>query len=232
MGVERRVDQVSPQPTEDIGNEGVLEAGSFYAFRIPEGINDNNFLARAIHMDVINTRSTPQTLDVCSDAQMAEDRQLFREALEERDVCCIMTALEENQASHIIPHAHGNAWIDVIVDSRPNYYEDVTTLTFNDVRNGVLTPNPVLNMDDVRRNIQRQIRAGTGYHEGERFTLQLIEISDAIGRSTVEQFCQVGRDAMFSSHTDTAKPSSLLLHYNYGAAVVKWWGHHTEMLRS
>jgi hypothetical protein len=37
MGVEGRVARVSPQPTEDIGNEGVLEAGSVYAFRIPEG---------------------------------------------------------------------------------------------------------------------------------------------------------------------------------------------------
>ncbi|KAF8488878.1 hypothetical protein F5888DRAFT_1809327 [Russula emetica] len=29
-----------------------------------------------------------------------------------------------------------------------------------------------------------------------------------------------------------AKPSEVFLHYNYGAAAVKWWGHHTETLRS
>jgi hypothetical protein len=31
-------------------------------------------------------------------------------------------------------------------------------------------------------------------------------------------------DAAFRKGTKQAKPSDLLLHYNYGAAAVKWWG--------
>ena len=87
-------------------------------------------------------------------------------------------------------------------------------------------------MNDVRSNNQRRFRAGTGYPKGERFSLQLIEISDALDRSIVEQLCQVGCDAAFSTGTQIAKPSSVLLHYNYSAAAVKWWGHHTDILRS
>jgi hypothetical protein len=87
-------------------------------------------------------------------------------------------------------------------------------------------------MNDVRSNNQRQIRAGTGYPEGERFTLQLIEISYAFDRSIAEQIYHVGCDAAFSTGTQIAKPSGVLLHYNYGAAAVKWWGHHTDILRS
>jgi hypothetical protein len=90
----------------------------------------------------------------------------------------------------------------------------------------------VLDTGDIHFNNDRFIIADTKYPEGERFTLQLIEISDAIGRSTAEQFCQVGRDTVFSTGTQMAKPSGVLLHYNYGAATVKWWGHHTEILRS
>jgi hypothetical protein len=81
-------------------------------------------------------------------------------------------------------------------------------------------------------NGDRFICAGTGYPEGDRFTLQLIEIMEAASRQAVERGCGVGRDAAFSTSTDTAKPSGLLLHYNYGAVAVKWWGHHTDILRS
>jgi hypothetical protein len=90
----------------------------------------------------------------------------------------------------------------------------------------------VLDTEDIQTNNDRLISAGTGYPEGERFTLQLIEILEASNRPAVEEHCQVGRDAVFASDTDTAKPSGLLLHYNYGAAAVKWWGHHTDILRS
>jgi len=38
-------------------------------------------------------------------------------------------------------------------------------------------------------------------------------------------------DAAFSTQTDLPKPSDLLLHYNYGAAAVKMWGHGTDILR-
>src|SRR6266705_895682 len=90
----------------------------------------------------------------------------------------------------------------------------------------------MLNIDDVQTNNHRDIRAGTGYSERERFTLQLIDILEGLDLSIVEQWCQVGRDAVFSTGTQMAKPSGLLLHYNYGAAALKWWGHHTDILQS
>src|ERR1700733_2591046 len=73
---------------------------------------------------------------------------------------------------------------------------------------------------------------GTGYPEGERFTLQLIEFLGGPARKVVEQLWRVGYDAAFSSGTQARKPSGVLLHYNYGAAAVKWWGHHTDVLRA
>jgi len=36
--------------------------------------------------------------------------------------------------------------------------------------------------------------------------------------------------AAFKQGTNLPKPSALLLHYNYGAAVVKLWGHRTKVL--
>ncbi|KAJ7867348.1 hypothetical protein B0H14DRAFT_3441796 [Mycena olivaceomarginata] len=32
------------------------------------------------------------------------------------------------------------------------------------------------------------------------------------------------KDAAFKKHSKKPKPSPLLLHYNYGVAVLKWWG--------
>lgn len=90
----------------------------------------------------------------------------------------------------------------------------------------------MLNNDDIQTNNDRLITPGTGYPEGERFTLQLIEILDDFERSIAVEICGVGQDAAFSSGTHIAKPSGVLLHYNYGAAAVKWWGHHTDVLRS
>jgi len=39
-------------------------------------------------------------------------------------------------------------------------------------------------------------------------------------------------DAMFRKGTCKPKPSGLLLHYNYGAAAVKWWGHRSEIIQN
>jgi hypothetical protein len=57
-------------------------------------------------MDVINAQSTQSRFAM--HAQVAEERQRFREALEERDVRCVMTTLPDYHASHIIPFAHEN----------------------------------------------------------------------------------------------------------------------------
>jgi len=39
-------------------------------------------------------------------------------------------------------------------------------------------------------------------------------------------------DAAFRKKTKIAKPSSLLVHYNYGSAAVKWWGRNVEVLQN
>jgi hypothetical protein len=90
----------------------------------------------------------------------------------------------------------------------------------------------VLNIEDIQTHHDRPIMPGTGYPEGERFTLQLIEIRNDFDRSGLTHSFRLGRDAAFSVDTDAAKPSGVLLHYNYGTAAVKWWGHHTDILRS
>jgi len=38
-------------------------------------------------------------------------------------------------------------------------------------------------------------------------------------------------DAAFKIRTRVSKPSDLLLHYNYGAAAIKMWGHGKEVLQ-
>jgi hypothetical protein len=38
-------------------------------------------------------------------------------------------------------------------------------------------------------------------------------------------------DAAFKKNTHLPKPSALLLHYNYGAAAIRMWGHGIEVLR-
>ena len=39
------------------------------------------------------------------------------------------------------------------------------------------------------------------------------------------------RDAAFKKRTKKQKPTDLLLHYNYGAVAVKWWGQGLDILQ-
>ena len=39
------------------------------------------------------------------------------------------------------------------------------------------------------------------------------------------------RDATFKKRTKKQKPTDLLLHYNYGATAVKWWGQGLDILQ-
>ena len=109
-------------------------------------------------MAVENIGSTPSRY--ATNARISEERREFRETLQGRDVCCIMTGIQHYQAHHIIAYGHENEvsrhptcivmqhilipfqWINVIVQNRPNNNEEVTGLVVNDVRNGVLvSPN-------------------------------------------------------------------------------------------
>lgn len=59
-----------------------------------------------------------------------------------------------------------------------------------------------------------------------RYTLQWLEHVSPADAVIVPD----NSDATFKKHTKKAKPSDLLLHYNYGAAAVKRWGCGKEVL--
>jgi hypothetical protein len=66
------------------------------------------------------------------------------------------------------------------------------------------------------------------YPTRSRYTLQWLVTPDAYIRHIVPN----NNDAVFKKHSRRPKPSELLLHYNYGAAAVKCWGHGTEVLQN
>jgi len=64
------------------------------------------------------------------------------------------------------------------------------------------------------------------YPTGSRYTLQWLIDPGKFVRDTIPN----NLDAAFRKYTKELKPSKLLLHYNYGAAAVKNWGHGIEVL--
>jgi hypothetical protein len=66
------------------------------------------------------------------------------------------------------------------------------------------------------------------YPSRSRYTLQWLVTPDVYEGHVVPN----NSDAAFKKHSGRPKPSELLLHYNYGAAAVKCWGHGTEVLQS
>ena len=94
----------------------------------------------------------------------------------------------------------------------------------------VQTPNLVLDIDDVPKGSPRSPPLDTTEYEypvGERFSLHLVGELD---RNKVLRGYPNNTDAAFKRGTTLHKPSALILHYNYGAAVVKQWGRRTEVL--
>ena len=90
------------------------------------------------------------------------------------------------------------------------------------------TPNHILDMADVPpRHVRANMPQDVGYPAEERYTLQWLD-PDPLALGTIPN----NSDAAFNRNTRKPKPSDLLLHYNYGAAAVKWWGHGTELLRN
>ena len=67
------------------------------------------------------------------------------------------------------------------------------------------------------------------YPVRNRYTLQwLINPDPAISLSPIPN----NIDAAFMTGSRKPKPSDLLLHYNYGSAAVKQWGHGVELLKN
>ena len=62
-----------------------------------------------------------------------------------------------------------------------------------------------------------------------RYMLQWLVKPDA---GKLQYVAQNNVDATFKKHSCKLKPSELLLHYNYGAAAVNWWGRGKEVLHN
>jgi len=91
------------------------------------------------------------------------------------------------------------------------------------------TPNHILDTTDVppRHDQADMLPTTVRYPTMERYTLQWLVTPVGFLRTMVPN----NMDAAFKINTTRPKPSDLLLHYNYGAAAVKWWGHGLELLK-
>jgi hypothetical protein len=70
------------------------------------------------------------------------------------------------------------------------------------------------------------------YPPHERYTLQWLQTPEDLEDSEVIlPLFPNNNDATFKKFNRKPKPSDLILHYNYGAAAVKWWGHGVELLK-
>lgn len=90
------------------------------------------------------------------------------------------------------------------------------------------TPNHVLTPTDIPPRSQRTLPEGVGYPANKRYTLQWLEPPTP---SILDHVSKNNNDAAFRISSRKPKPSDLLLHYNYGAAAVKQWGHGTKIFQ-
>ncbi|KAJ6618430.1 hypothetical protein B0H10DRAFT_1947613 [Mycena sp. CBHHK59/15] len=218
----------------DIGDDGSLLEQRAY-FYVYAAVDKDASLKYAVDPEVIKPRSN------VSSSNSSTRASSFKASLVDRDASCIFTDAPPLfcEGTHIIPFHKSDEWFDLIVKNRPASGEDVSTLTrVNDQRNGMLlglephivvesrqvvvvkTPNLVLDVNDIPPRCERNLREGIKYPDHARYTLQWLH-----GDEEAEGRIPNNSDATFRKHTRILKPSPLLLHYNYGAAAVKWWGH-------
>jgi hypothetical protein len=94
---------------------------------------------------------------------------------------------------------------------------------------GIQTPNHILSIADIPQRNQRSITPpDVKYPTKTRYTLNWLKTPDDITLSALPN----NRDATFKIKTKKPKPTDLLLHYNYGAAAVKLWGHGVNVLQN
>jgi len=199
-----------------------------------------------VDLEVIKARSNVPSA-------MTDSRQNFRDELLERDACCVFTGGKPIQviAMHIIPFRRGSEWLEKIVNNRPNYDENVESLSdINDIRNGlsvnagfhsyfdarmvviIKTPNNVLTTADIPQlggDRPNDVPDEVTYPKDTRYSVQWLKDPND-GYATKNHPNNL--DATFKKDTQTTKPSDLLLHYNYGAAAVKQWGHGVDVLKN
>ncbi|KAF7371615.1 hypothetical protein MVEN_00017000 [Mycena venus] len=220
----------------DIVNTALLQDRGTY-FYVYDASDDDAALQYAVDLDVIKARSHISA----SDSSIRARDAAFKDSLLQRDASCIFTSKPPLfcEGAHIIPFHKGDEWFDLIVKNRPAPDENVSTLTtVDDTRNGMLldsnahivadsrhvvvlkTPNAVLGVDDIPPRHNRALDDDIKYPDEQRYTLQWLH-----GTAKEQAVVPNNSDATFRKYTRILKPSPMLLHYNYGAAAVKWWGH-------
>ncbi|KAF8520597.1 hypothetical protein BU17DRAFT_75593 [Hysterangium stoloniferum] len=192
---------------DSISTDGDLDSGGIYYY-----ITDTNSY-QAVDLEVIKMRTSVPS-------EPTQSRNEFRTNLLERDGFCVWTggAPKNGAGLHIIPFSRGSEWFQLIVGNRPTYSEDVGDLDdINDIRNSHGTPNHYLSTKDIPpRNKRPNMTTKVTYPTNSRYTLQWLNPDPA-----TQELLPDNRDAAFKKGTKKAKPSDLLLHYNYGVAAVK-----------
>ncbi|TDL26653.1 hypothetical protein BD410DRAFT_825774 [Rickenella mellea] len=221
--------------------EGGLDDKGLYYY--VTGTLEKTDLSQAIDLEVIK-QSTVHS-------GTTDSHKTFADTLLQRDNCCVFTGLDKSLrlGMHIIPYARGSEWLRLIIANRPKYGEEVEDLVdIEDIRNGISenpnirmafdlrhlvilkTPNHVLTNMDVPQRAERRsaMPEDVAYPDNERYTLQWLVIP---GVAELRYFADHNMDAAFKKETEEPKPSELLLHYNYGAAAVRHWGHGMGVLQ-
>ncbi|KAF7371518.1 ER-Golgi vesicle protein transport Sft2 [Mycena venus] len=199
------VDIVDPALLQDRGTY-------FYVYDAP---NDDAALRYAVDPDVIKACSHISA----SDSSIRARDAAFKDSLVQRDASCVFTSKPPLfcEGAHIIPFHKGDEWFDLIVKNRPAADKNKSTLTTVVV---LKTPNLDLGVDDIPPRHNRALDDDVKYPDGQRYTLQWL-----LGSAKEQAVVPNNSDATFRKYTRIPKPSPMLLHYNYGAAAVKWWGH-------
>jgi len=238
LGVEGSLSEA--EEGEAMNLNGDLDDEGVYYLVTPD--SDAIDLSQAVDLEVIKQRTH-------SRSGTTNTRHRFRDALLERDFCCVWTGASKNygEGMHIIPYARGSQWLRLIVENRSGGEEDIEDI--NDIRNGVFTtiainsafdrralailktPNAILERTDIPKPPKRpidkpkEVTISTKF----RYTLQWLEEPDA---GALRYVCGHNVDAAFLKATNKSKPSGLLVHYHYGAAAVERWGHGVEVLEN
>ena len=85
----------------------------------------------------------------------------------------------------------------------------------------------MLQPEDIQPRAGLNLHAGAEYPVGSHYTLQrIVPLSNPINIMLTPN----NVDARFVTGTNIPKPSDLLLHYNFGAAVVKYWCRNQNIL--
>ncbi|KIY42901.1 hypothetical protein FISHEDRAFT_79039 [Fistulina hepatica ATCC 64428] len=112
--------------------------------------------------------------------------------------------------------------LDVVVRKHTLSY---TTTATRDPHLEMQTPNPILDMDDISRRVERgMVRYGTSYPTQCRYTFKYM--TNEMEEDQFSVFYPDNIDATFVQSNKDTLPSGPLLDYVFGATAVVEWGCH------